>query len=287
MRFLGYIAVVFKIKNKYNTRTKDFMAKKIFDKDDKLIGFEPGCIYELRFTHSGVDIPFYVGETTDPERRLAEHIYGARNATADSETKYQFISGALDANGIPWTLVPVIEYGSEGPEALEDEHMMAVLVDGYELTNEKKGNATWMAERIAVAEDMRERGIRSFKEYKQTLAEEEALHSDRRTPEQIAQLAQVMTGIMGSAEESHQWAIKHEKRQARRRKKADDDAKDNFVNRLQGIAQETFQLAEQFPIEEQISLLQDLYLTYQKEGADQTLCQMTLDRLEQLQEFAK
>lgn len=261
------------------------MAKKIFDKDDKLVGFEPGCIYELRFTHSGVDIPFYVGETTDAERRLAEHIYGAKNADFTSETKYQFIATALDANGIPWTLVPVIEYGAEGPEALEDEHMMAVLVDGYELTNEKKGNAAWMQERVAVAEDMRERGIRSFSEYKRTLAEEEALHSDRRTPEQVARLAQVMTGIMGSAEESHQWAIKHEKRQARRRKKADDDAKDNFVNRLQGIAQQTFNLASQFPLDQQIEILQGLALTYK--GKDEELYQMTYNRLTDLQELAK
>jgi predicted GIY-YIG superfamily endonuclease len=67
------------------------MAKKIFDNDNKLVGFEPGVIYELRFTHSGVDIPFYVGETIDPERRLAEHRYGANTADSTSETKYQFI----------------------------------------------------------------------------------------------------------------------------------------------------------------------------------------------------
>jgi hypothetical protein len=263
------------------------MAKKIFDKDDNLIGFEPGWIYELRFTHEGVDIPFYVGETTDWERRWAEHIYGAKTATADSETKYQFIARALDANSIPWTLVPVIEYGAEGPEALEDEHMMAILVDGYELTNEKKGNATWMTERIAVAEDMRERGIRSFKEYKKTLEEEQALHNDRRTPDQIAQLAATMTGIIGSAEESHQWAIRHEKKMARQRKKADEDAKDNFVNRLTGIAQETIHLTSMFPVEEQIRMLQDLYLTYNENNANTEIRQMTMERLTQLQELAK
>jgi hypothetical protein len=263
------------------------MAKKIFDKDDNLIGFEPGWIYELRFTHQGVDIPFYVGETTNPERRLSEHIYGAKTATADSETKYQFIANALDANGIPWTLVPVIEYGAEGPEALEDEHMMAILVDGFELTNEKKGNASWMTERIAVAEDMRERGIRSFKEYKRTLAEEEALHADRRTPVQVAQLANIMTGIKGSAEESHQWAIKHEKKMARLRKKADEDAKDNFVDRLTGIAKETIQLTSRFPVEEQIRMLQDLYLTYNENNASEEIRQITMKRLEQLQELAK
>lgn len=261
------------------------MAKKIYDDDDRLIGFEPGVIYELRFTHQGVDIPFYVGETTDPERRLAEHIYGANNANADSETKYQFIANALKPHNIPWTLVPVLEYGIEGPEALEDEHMMAVLVDGYPLTNEKKGNANWMAERIAVAEDMRERGIRSFKEYKKTMEEEEALHADRRTPEQIERLARVMTGIIGSAEESHQWAIKHEKKMARLRKRADEDAKDNFIVRLQGIAQETFNLASRFPLDQQIEILQGLALTYK--GTNEELYQMTYNRLTDLQELAK
>lgn len=260
------------------------MAKKIFD-NDKLVGFEPGVIYELRFTHSGVDIPFYVGETTDPERRLAEHIYGARNATADSETKYKFIATALDANGIPWTLVPVVEYGSEGPEALEDEHMMTLLVDGFELTNEKKGNATWMQERVAVAEDMRERGIRSFTEYKRTIAEEDP--ADKRSPEQVERLLKVMTAIKGSAEASLAWHMKHEKKMARLRKKAQEDAENNFLDRLQGIAEETFKLAEMFPIEEQIKLVQDLYHTYNENNGSPEILQITMKRLTQLQELAK
>jgi hypothetical protein len=234
-----------------------------------------------------VDIPFYVGETTDPERRFAEHQYGARTADSTSEAKYQFIANALTPHSISWTLVPVIEYGAEGPEALEDEHMMAILVDGYPLTNEKKGNANWMTERLAVAEDMRERGIRSFKEYKTILAEEEALHSDRRTPEQVARLARVMTGIVGSAEESHQWAIKHEKKMARLRKRADEDAKDKFVSRLQGIAQETFNLASQFPLEEQIEIMQGLVLSYQRDNATPELLQTANERLLELQELAK
>jgi len=263
------------------------MAKKIFDETGEFVGFKPGWIYELRFTHQGVDIPFYVGETTDYERRLAEHIYGAQTADSTSETKYQFIANALTPHDIPWTLVPVLEYGVEGPEALEDEHMMILLVDGYELTNEQKGNANWMTERIAVADDMRERGIRSFSEYKRAIAEEEELHSDRRTPEQIARLAQVMTGIIGSAEESHAWAIKHEKKMARLRKKADEDAKDNFVNRLTGIAQETIALASQFPIEEQIEIMQGLVLTYTRDNATPELLQRANERLLELQELAK
>jgi hypothetical protein len=265
------------------------MAKKIYNDSGEFTDFEPGVIYELRFTHSGVNIPFYVGETTDPERRLAEHIYGAKTATADSENKYQFISNALAPHDIPWTLVPVIEYGAEGPEALEDEHLMALLVDGYPLTNEKKGNANWMNDRLIVAEDMRERGIRSFREYKIVVEKEESdgLHKDRRTPEQIAKLAQIMTGIKGSADEAYAWAIKFEKKQARRRKADAEREKDQFMDRLTGIAQETFKLAEAFPIQEQITLLQGLYLTYEKEGSNPEVLQMTYDRLIQLQELAK
>jgi len=263
------------------------MAKKIFDNDNNFVGFEPGVIYELRFTHQGVDIPFYVGETTDPERRLAEHIYGAKNADFLSESKYQFISTALTPHDIPWDLVVVAEYGIEGPEALEDEHMMALLVDGYPLTNEKKGNANWMLERQAVAEDMRERGIRSFSEYKRVMAEEEALHSDRRTPEQIQQLAKLMEGIKGSAEESLQWAIKHEKRMARRRKTAHEREQDQFVERLHGIAKETIELASRFPIEEQIKLMQGMVLTHNQYGASDEVRQLAIDRLKELQELAK
>jgi hypothetical protein len=119
------------------------------------------------------------------------------------------------------------------------------------------------------------------------MADEEALHADRRSPEQIEQLANIMTGIMGSAEESHLWTIKHEKKMARQRKKADEDAKDNFVNRLTGIAQETFRLSSMFPVEEQIRMLQDLYHTYNENNASPEIRQITMERLEHLQELAK
>jgi hypothetical protein len=132
---------------------------------------------------------------------------------------------------------------------------------------------------------MRERGIRSYKEYKKTLADEEALHSDRRTPEQVAQLAAIMTGIMGNAEESHQWAIKHEKKMARLRKKAHEREQDQFVERLHGIAKETIQLSSKFPLDQQIEILQGLALTYK--GNNEELYQMTFNRLNDLQELAK
>ena len=65
------------------------------------------------------------------------------------------------------------QYGVEGPEALEDEHIMRLLVDNVALKNTKKGNANWMDERMAVADDMRERKITSYKRYKEVLTYEE------------------------------------------------------------------------------------------------------------------
>jgi hypothetical protein len=56
---------------------------------------------------------------------------------------------------------------------------------------------------------------------------------------------------------------------------------------LQGIAKETIKLSESFPIEEQIEIMQGLYLTYQKENSNPDLLQLTLDRLTALQELAK
>jgi DNA-binding transcriptional regulator YbjK len=46
-------------------------------------------------------------------------------------------------------------------------------------------------------------------------------------------------------------------------------------------------MREMFSTQQQIELLQGLYLTYQKEGATKELLQMTMNRLKQLQEIAK
>lgn len=259
------------------------MAKKIYDSNDQVIGFEPGVIYALVYA----DTPFYVGETTDPERRLGEHRTNGRNPQPDAETKYQFIKHLNDA-GIEWSMEILTEYGSEGPEALEDELMMAFLVEGYTLTNEKKGNANWMAERVAVADDMRARGIHSFKEYQEIIKAENVEGGiDRRTPGQREQLVKLMTVIKGSADEALAWSLKHEKKMARLRKNAAEREKDQFVDRLTGIAEETVRLTTAFPLEEQISIMQGLVLTYQKEGANEALLQTAMKRLTELQELTK
>lgn len=149
------------------------MAKKIYNEQGKVVRYEPGVIYELVYN----DVPFYVGETTDMDRRLNEHEACGRDPVKNTETKYQFIA-ALNSAGLEWSMRKVCEYGDEGPEALEDEHIMSLLYDGITLTNEQKGNANWMTERQAVAADMRERGIRSFHEYRKIVALEAGTKSN-------------------------------------------------------------------------------------------------------------
>ena len=256
------------------------MAIKIYNEDGSFKEFEPGIIYAL--TYSGV--PFYVGETTDQKRRLAEHQSAGRNPGPDAETKYHFIKHLNDV-GIEWEMTTLAEYGSEGPEALEDEYIMAMLVAGHSLTNEKKGNANWMTEMRAVADDMRERGIDSLAEYKRVLAAEEEALVCRRTPEQIERLAKIMTGIIGNAEESYQYAIKMEKRSVLRQQR---EAKTlASTARHDAIADETIQLANKFPVEDQIGILQGLLLSWGESGCSEALRQRTAERLALLQETAK
>lgn len=144
------------------------MAKRIPNTNQYL----PGCIYELQVLVDGRWEPFYVGETTNPGRRLSEHKTAAQRATDQSTFVYRSIA-VFDAEALDWRLMPVCEYGVEGPEAGEDEHIMMLLRQGVALTNEKKGNANWMAERQAQAADMVTRKINSYAEYKRVITAEQ------------------------------------------------------------------------------------------------------------------
>lgn len=145
------------------------MAKRISDTDQ----FEPGCIYELQVQVDGEWYAFYVGETTNTDRRLGEHQWAAKNATEASTPVYRTIKYQFEPAGCAWRMQPVHEYGAEGPEDAEDEHIMMLLRQGVTLTNEKKGNATWMHTRVAEAQDMVRRNITSYREYKQVITQEQ------------------------------------------------------------------------------------------------------------------
>lgn len=146
------------------------MAKRIEGTDL----FEPGIIYELQVCVDDTWYAFYVGETTDPDRRLAEHEWAAKNATEASTLVYRTISQQFEPAGCAWRMQPVHHYGAEGPEDAEDEHIMMLLRQGVTLTNEKKGNAAWMTQRVAEAADMVARGITSYKKYREVITQEQA-----------------------------------------------------------------------------------------------------------------
>ncbi len=144
------------------------MAKRIPDTNEYL----PGIIYQLQVSVDGNWEPFYVGETTNPGRRLREHQFNAQSATEHSTFVYRSIA-VFEAEKLAWRMMTVHEYGTEGPEAAEDEHIMMLLRQGVVLTNEKKGNANWMTERVAQAADMVRRGINSYQEYKKVITAEQ------------------------------------------------------------------------------------------------------------------
>lgn len=257
------------------------MAKKIYAQDGvTVVGYEPGIIYALCYD----DTPFYVGETHKPDQRLRDHQSLGRNPPPDAETKYQFINH-LNQAGIAWHMMTLVEYGSEGPEAQEDECIMALLVEGYTLTNEKKGNANWMAERQAVAQDMRERGIRSYREYQQVMAEDaQQAPRDSRTQAQRERLEKIMTGIMGTAQQTRRRLDVLARRSQQRQQR--QQALSENPQRQEAIADETMRLSERFPIEDQIRILQGAVLTFEQFGATESLRQRVMERLAFLQEHA-
>jgi hypothetical protein len=136
------------------------------------IKYSPGVIYDLGAIDNGTRIPFYVGETSNAEQRLAEHQRSGRAADQHSTVVYQTIK-ELDNAGIEWTMEILAEYGSEGPTDLEDEWIMNHLVAGIKLANMKKGNANWMTERQTAAADMRTRNITSYRQYRKVITQED------------------------------------------------------------------------------------------------------------------
>jgi hypothetical protein len=145
------------------------MAKKIAGTDRYL----PGVIYELEVQVDSVWTPFYVGETTNPDRRFQQHRSAAAAATEHSTCVYRTIALIFEPEGLAWRLQPVAEYGDTGPEAEENEQIMLRLRQQHVLTNEKKGNANWLAERQAEARHMTQLGMTNYAEYRQRVSQQQ------------------------------------------------------------------------------------------------------------------
>lgn len=201
--------------------------KRIADTDQ----FEPGIIYELQVYVDDIWHAFYVGETTDAERRLNEHQASARNASETSTLVYRTIQQQFVPAGCTWRMMPVHEYGAEGPTDAEDEHIMMLLRQGIILTNEKKGNANWMRERVAQAQDMRSRNITSYKEYKRITQQE----LNKKHKEWIDDQDQKKSGLPADFKKqvSIQAEIRFEKEQKRQLRNAKREASAAAYRRMQ------------------------------------------------------
>jgi hypothetical protein len=153
------------------------MAKAIKDAGGNIIGYEPGIIYDLGFydPETNTRNPFYVGETTNHKIRLDRHKQEGKNPKPDAEDKYHFIK-QLNDRDLKWDMKELGTYGNDGPADLEDEWVMKYLFDGITLTNMVRGSDRWiknMEDRDKVSADMKQRGISSYKKYKEILTEEE------------------------------------------------------------------------------------------------------------------
>jgi len=242
---------------------------------------ESGIIYELGYEQNGQWQPFYVGETNNKQRRLGEHKSSARS-TPPKQKVYEYIQ--RQPEGFEWEMRQVGEFGPESDDS-EDEHIMKNLYDGFKLQNVKKGNPAWMAQREEEAADMRKRGVRSYKQYRQIISDEalaakqakwieeqemiaraqaELTERERRRQELIDQ--QIKAGEQMSLERERLERMKRIKeKQAEERRLADAAA------RQQRIKEETERLqAEEAIRREQINNVRDI-TGYNDNDSDEAL----------------
>jgi hypothetical protein len=142
--------------------------------------FLPGVIYCLVSGDLNTDnfSVFYVGESHDPDRRYRAHYTAGMNATKDSTDVYRHIN-MLHTAEIPWALHIVQHYGSEGPEAAEDEVLAKFLLAGCQLMNMKRGNQ-WWSDVITI---MRKNNLGSYSEYKAWLKTREEAKEAKKVKE--------------------------------------------------------------------------------------------------------
>lgn len=156
-------------------------------------------IYALYFGDDAVRAYFYVGHTTDPERRLKEHKRSAVNGTED---KYQYIRQELDPHNIKWDMevIKTIPDG-EYPPDYERYYVIKYTLEGHPLQNMKHGD---LSKRKELEEQLADTSIRSV----------ESVRADRLRREKLAQEEQERKAFEKS--EKLRKKIEEEKRQAER-----------------------------------------------------------------------
>lgn len=299
---------------------------KIIRHNGEFAHYEPGIIYDIGVIdpQTNTRIPFYVGETCDPEGRLLAHKRAGKNADDSSTLVYQYIK-LLDENNLKWTMETLATFEQEGPTDLEDEWIMRHLYDGCKLKNMKKGNANWMAEREACATDMRVRKISSYRKYKEVLShEQQQAEADRKHAEWMRkeaeqterdkaqaraalvrkeleeQMARDREAALAKqsvheerverikAEAAARWEADRPAREARLKAEAEaNQAKEDAKQAAIAARIEEQKRKDKEPIEAQIKIMQGLVQTYIQYGCKEEVLQTAEKRLTELIELAK
>jgi hypothetical protein len=178
-------------------------------------------IYALEFKAGDQDIVFYVGHTTDLERRANEHQVNSENpkhAEYDTE-KYQWCR-SLRRQGLEFELVPLQLYASTDEDSEYEwilrqarQNVLAKIsfYNGHPLCNMKGGDFIW--------EMMADKAIKSAKDIKEFRLNKQKIDREHRS--YIRDFAGTR-----SAPEQAQNIVDWLKRDGERRSKlADDEAK--------------------------------------------------------------
>lgn len=208
-----------------------------------------GIIYELRANIQGEWHAFYVGQTNNAKRRMTEHRNDAKNADDTSTLVYRNIKEYLNANDIEWDMFEVDEFDETSPGDLEDEHIVRLLMSGARLWNSKKGSPNWLADRQAAADDMTQRGITSYRKYREILTLEE--HNRKITEQNISRIEeqqrqqrlQEMKTLEELAREAQREKIKQDMLAAAERARLDRERMEAEAKRKEAQRQEKW-LAE-------------------------------------------
>jgi len=160
-------------------------------------------IYALQFRAGDDDIVFYVGHTTDLERRAGEHQANSQNPRhAEYETeKYQW-SRSLRRQGLEFELVPLQLYASTDDDSEYEwilrqarQNVLAGIsfYNGHPLCNMKGGDFIWemMADRtIRTAKDIAEFRRRKLKIEQEQRSYIRDFSGTRSAPEQAQNIVE-------------------------------------------------------------------------------------------------
>jgi GIY-YIG catalytic domain len=107
----------------------------------------------IYYLHTGNNVPKYVGRTSDPARRLADHI--EESMSGKDTLKCHWIRGVVaDGGSIEMRILEQVPYGQLG--SLEYEWQDDLEWSGYHLLNSKRGDRGVRIDEVQLRADIQE-----------------------------------------------------------------------------------------------------------------------------------